>query len=134
MKLSISMILILFSVATYADTASEINAAIVANFKHTQSEDAAAALNDLHSESPAYLSTKQALQQVFSTYDLKYELLNYQFVGEDSEYAYAKIKQRTSKVSGPAFDNNELEMLMIFKQEHGIWKIWTQVNLSLSFL
>ncbi|EAW30192.1 hypothetical protein GP2143_01575 [marine gamma proteobacterium HTCC2143] len=134
MKSLISTLIILLSTAAYADTASDIEKAILDNLEHTQNEDSAAVMGDMHSQSPAYLPTQQMLQQLFPAYDLKYELISYKFVGEDDEYAYAKVKQRTKKISGPAFQNNEIEVLMVFKQENGIWKLWTQANLLISYI
>lgn len=133
MKLLLSVFLLL-STAAYADTASDIEAAILDNLQHTQNEDVAATLGDIHSQSPAYLPTQQMLKQLFPAYDLQYELISYKFIGEDDEFAYAKVKQRTKKISGPAFQNNEIEVLMVFKQEHGIWKLWTQANLLISYI
>lgn len=133
MKILLTIILLASSLS-HADTASDIEQAIMKNLMNTQNEDASAVMGDIHSQSPAYLQTQQVLQQLFPAYDLKYEVLNYQFVGEDDEYAYAKVKQRTKKVSGPAFQNNVLEILMVFKKENRIWKIWTQVNLSISYI
>jgi hypothetical protein len=133
MKLFIP-VLFLVSSLVYADTASDIEEAILGNLKHTQNEDVAAVMGDMHSQSPAYLPTQQMLQQLFPAYDLNYELLEYTFVGEDGEYAYAKVKQSTIKVSGPAFQNNKVEALQVFKEENGTWKLWTQANLSVSYL
>lgn len=134
MKSLISAVLILLSVNTYADTASDLKNAVLDNFKHTKNENFDAVMGDIHTQSPAYLQTQQILQQLFPAYDLQYELVSYKFIGEDNEYAYAKVKQKTQKISGPAFQNNEIEMLMVFKQEDGVWKIWTQANLSISYI
>ena len=134
MKALIYTLLILASTVTYADTSLDIKKAILANFEHTQNEDAAAVMGDIHSQSPAYLATQQMLQQLFPAYNLTYELLNFEFIGKDNEYAYAKVKQRTTKISGPAFQNNEIDVLMIFKKENGLWKIWTQANLLISYI
>ena len=133
MKLFIPVLFLVSSLG-YADTASDIEEAILGNLKHTQNEDVAAVMGDMHSQSPAYLPTQQMLQQLFPAYDLNYELLEYTFVGEDGEYAYAKVKQSTIKVSGPAFQNNKVEALQVFKEENGTWKLWTQANLSVSYL
>ena len=127
-------VLLLLSTAVFADTSSDIEKAIRGNLEHTENEDVDAVMRDLHSLSPAYSQTQQVLLQLFSAYDLEYELVDYSFVGEDEEYAYAKVKQRTSKVSGPAFQDNEIDMLVIFKQENGVWKLWTQANLAVSYL
>lgn len=134
MKASISIILLFLSTMTFADTSSDIEKVILDNLKYTQNENVDAVMGDMHSQSPAYLSTQQVLQQLFPAYDLKYELLKYTLVGVDSDYAYARIKQSTKKVSGPAFQDNEIEMLTVFKKENGKWKFWTQANLSITFI
>lgn len=127
-------VLLFVSSVSCADTASDIKALILGNFKHTQQEDIKAVMGDMHTQSPSYLGTQKLLRQLFPTYDLNYTLVKYTFVAEDGEYAYAKIKQRTKKVSGPEFKNNELEALMIFKKENGRWKFWTQASLSVSYI
>ena len=133
MKLLISSVILLLSTAVYADTASDIEKAVLDNLEHTQNEDIEAVMGDMHSQSPSYLPTQQLLMQLFPAYDVKYELIDYQFIGEDSEYAYVKVQQRTKKISGPAFQDNEVEALFVFKQENGTWKLWTQANLSMSY-
>ena len=112
----IAIILLFISPLAYADTASDIEKAVKENIKHTQNEDVDAVMKSLHSQSPSYLPSQQMIQQLFPAYDLKYELLSFQFVGEDGEYAYARIKQSTKKVSGPAFQNNIIDALMVFKK------------------
>lgn len=126
--------LLMVSSFACADTPTEIKEVIVENLAHTQNEDIAAAMANIHSQSPLYLSTQQVLEQLLPLYDLKYTLLEYTFIGEDEEYAYAKVKQRTSKVDGPDFKNNELEAMQVFKKEEGIWKLWTQANLSILYI
>ncbi len=134
MKLLISFVFLSIFSSAYADTASDIEKIILENLTHTQNEDESAVIGDMHTQSPAYLATQQMLPQLFSNYDLGYELLNYNFIAEDDEYAYVRVKQRTVKISGPAFQDNELEMLTVFKQENGLWKLWTQANLSVLYL
>jgi len=134
MKLLTTALLVALSVGAYADTATDVKSVILENFEHTKNEDFEAVMGDVHSQSPAYLQTQQILQQLFPVYDLQYELVSYTFIGEDNEYAYAKVKQRTKKISGPAFQDNEVEVLMIFKKENDAWKLWTQANLAIEYL
>ena len=133
MKFILSALLLL-STTAFADTSSDIEKVVLENLEHTQDENMDAVMADLHSQSPAYPQTQQVLPQLFSVYDLKYELISYNFLAEDEEFAYAKVKQRTSKVAGPEFMNNEIELLVIFKQENGVWKLWTQANLSITYI
>lgn len=125
---------LLFALPALADTESEVKASILQNLKHTEQEDVAGVMRTVHSQSPSYLATRQMLQQLFPAFDLKYTLVSYAYVGADAEYAYARVVQKTEKVSGPAFQNNELESLQIFRKEGGEWKLWTQANLAINYL
>jgi len=127
------IVLVLTSAYANAGVENEIKSVVLENLKATQAEDMKATLKTVHTTSPVYAGTKQMLQQIFSTYDLKYTLLEYKFVGEENGYAYIRIKQLTEKINGPEFRTNELEALQVFKQENGVWKMWTQANLSVTF-
>ncbi|CCK76336.1 MAG: hypothetical protein KBT75_04240 [Oleispira antarctica] len=125
--------LLLLSIASNADTASDIKQVVLDNLKYIQAEDIENSMATMHSQSPSYMATEEMLQQLLPIYDLKYEILKYSYIGEDDEYAYAKVLQKTSKISGPAFQTNKLEALQVFKKENGVWKLWTQANLSILF-
>jgi len=124
---------LLLSFSAFSDVASDVERAILDNLKNVQSENMEGTLATMHSQSPSYLPTQQMLQKIFPAYDLKYELVKYQFVGSDDEYAYAKVLQKTTKVNGAAFQDNEVEALQVFKKENNQWKLWAQANLSINF-
>lgn len=134
MKLFLAFVLSVISVFATADIDSEVKTTVELNLKNCADENLSGMMNTLHSQSPSYLPTQQAMRQLFPAYDLKYTLVSYSFVGSDSEYAYAKVKQKVEKIRGPAFQNNELEALQVFKKEGGSWKLWTQANLSIKYL
>ncbi|MFD1382733.1 nuclear transport factor 2 family protein [Rhodanobacter aciditrophus] len=121
-------------VMSYADTAQEIEALIQKNMTYTESENVEAVMSTMHSDSLYYQATVQMLQQLFSVHDLSYTLMSYKFVAEEGGYAYARIIQRTEKVEGPDFRDNDLESLQVFKQEDGEWKLWSQANLRIEYL
>ncbi|WP_068544335.1 hypothetical protein [Thalassotalea crassostreae] len=125
--------LCLLSPFAQANTESEIKSVVEENFRATQAEDLNATLKTIHSQSASFAPSQNALNQIFSTYDLKYSLLEFKFIAEEGGYAYARVKQLTEKITGPAFSNNELESLQIFKKENGSWKLWTQANLAVNF-
>ena len=127
------IVLVLTSVYANAGVENEIKAVVIENIKATQAEDVTATLKTVHTMSPVYSGTKKMLDQIFPVYDLKYTLLEYKFVGEENGYAYIRIKQLTEKINGPEFRTNELEALQVFKQENGVWKIWTQATLGVKF-
>ncbi len=113
---------------------SQIKKLIDDNLKYTQLEDAVKALDIFHSQSPSLLSTKNVLPQIFENYDLNYEILSYKFITIDDDLAFVRLKQRTTKISGPAFRNNEIDMIQIYQLESGQWKLWVQTNLKIKFL
>ena len=125
--------LLLLSMASYSDTASDIKSVVLNNLKYVQAENIEQAMSTMHSQSPSYFATEEMLQQLLPIYDLKYEILKYTYIGKDDEYAYAKVLQKTSKISGADFQDNQIEALQVFKKESGTWKLWTQANLSILF-
>jgi len=135
-KKSIQTILILLigSINLFADDASDIKQVVLSNLKYTQNENLDKAIKTMHSKSPANLATKQMLEKLFPIYDLKYELVKYNYIAKDSDYAYVRILQKTTKLDGPAFRNNEIDALQVFKKENGSWKLWSQSNLGIKFL
>lgn len=128
--------LLLSSTSWAAPSVSElVEKTVRDNLRYTQENDVAKSMNTIHSQSLSYGPTQQFMSQLsLMGYQLSYELLEFRFIAQDGDLAYARVKQRTKKISGPEFSNNELEMLQVFKQEQGVWKIWAQANLSVRML
>ncbi len=103
-------VLILLSNPCFATlkTADQVKETIIQNMKTTEAENSEMMMKTIHTQSPFYLMTKQQMQPLFDNYDLKYELLSYEFIGISGEYATARVIFKTSKISGPAFKDNEL--------------------------
>ncbi|MBI4844860.1 MAG: hypothetical protein HY810_00010 [Candidatus Omnitrophica bacterium] len=104
------------------------------NFKAYENEDISKIMETVHTQSPGYLATKQLSNEIFPEYDLKYEMLNFKYLIIDGEYALARATQKTSKISGPAFRNNILDVIFVFRQESGKWKFWSQVILGIQYI
>jgi hypothetical protein len=115
------------------DIQKAINSMVISNVQATQEENLDAVLQTIHTQSPGYLATKQQLVPLFDNYDLKYEILSFKYIGRDNEYAVARVKQSTKKLSGPAFRNNVVDMIEVFRQEKGQWKFWNQVILEVTY-
>jgi hypothetical protein len=114
--------------------AAQIKETVEKNMQTTQAEDTTGMMETIHTQSPFYLMTKQQMQPLFDNYDLNYELLSYEYIGRSGDYAIARVNFQTTKVSGPAFKDNELDVIQIYKQENGTWKLWSQSNLDIKFL
>ena len=118
------------------ETASSIRKTVVANLEATQSKDIEAIIKTVHSQTPFYLDGLQAIVSLFKEYDFecKYELLSYKYIGQDGEYAIARLKFSTKKVSGSsAFRDNTLDTIVAFRQEKGQWRFWNQLVLELKY-
>ena len=116
-----------------ADIATEIEALVIENLRATEAEDLNVMLDTIHTESPGYSQTQKAVNFTFETYDLKYKLLLFRYIGQDSEYALARFKFSAEKVAGPDFKNNILDTIHVFRKENGKWKIWSQATLEITF-
>jgi len=133
------VVLVIFASATLvfaqeADISTILKKVVTDNFEAYQVEDLDAVLLTVHSQAPGYEPTKQVSQQLFPQYDLKYELLNFKYLTIDGAYAFARARQKTEKISGPAFRDNIIDIVFAFKKENNAWKFWSQVVLDVDFL
>ena len=115
------------------DVAAELKALVIENLRATRAEDLDAMLDTLHSESPSYSQIEKIANTLFETYDLNYDLLLFRYIGQDGEYAIARFKFSTEQVAGPEFNDNILDTIHVFREENGMWKIWSQAILEIEF-
>ena len=91
-------------------------------------------MDTIHTQSLTYTQTQKALENLFTHYQLKVEPVAFKYMGKDKTYAYARVQQQVTKVSGPEFKNNKVDQLMVFKQDGEHWKIWTIAILNIRYL
>ena len=115
------------------DVATEIETVVAENMRAVSAEDLDATLNTMHTQAPNYLSTKQTMSSLFETFDVIYDMLSFSYIGQNGEYAFARISQSTRKVSGPAFQNNNIDAIHIFRKENGEWKFWQSAILEIKY-
>jgi len=135
--LFILMLMVSFSAKSYAqdkDISEALKKVVMDNFKGYEEENLEKVMNTVHSQSPGYIQTKELSKQIFPYYDLKYQLLSFNFIATDGDYALARGKQKTVKIEGPAFQNNIVDLIYVFKQENGQWKFWSQAILETKFV
>lgn len=86
-------------------------------------EDVSATLGYAYSKSPTYDEASEALTSLFAEADAKAELVSFQYIGHDDEFALARVKVKvTSEDEG--FLDNVVDTFAIFHQEAGAWKLW----------
>lgn len=101
----------------------ELFAILEENMKAMQDKDLDAYMETIHSESPAYDTTRQTIEQM-DVYTLEMELSDLEVVNKTEEEASVAYKQKTVKVDGPEFMNNEVTGVQVLRPENGTWKIY----------
>ena len=104
------------------------------SIKALHSENLDGYMSTIHDSSLVYSPTKQAMTNIFKTYDLKYEILKYALVAVDSDYAYMRVLQSTKKIKGPAFRDNKVDALHVFKKKKDKWLLWQTSLLSIEYI
>ena len=114
--------------------ARQIKQVVIDKLNALQNEDMVLMMDTIHTQSLSYLTTRQQIIPLMKNYDLSYELLSFDFIGLSGNYAIGRTKERTIKISGPAFRNNEIDMIQIFKKEDDRWKFWSQAVLYIRYI
>ncbi|MFO7870479.1 MAG: hypothetical protein R6V03_03490 [Kiritimatiellia bacterium] len=105
---------------------AELREVVLRNLEATENEDLEKLKGTIHTASPARLTSVQATKRMLAYFDFDYELLYFSYVGSDGKYALARGRQKTVKTAGPAFQDNVLDSIYVFRREEGEWKLWMQ--------
>ncbi len=111
-----------------------VRATLYKNLKSLQIEDMDMMMTTIHTQSPFYQSTRQAVEPLLKQYKLKYEFISEKFIGYDGDLAYIRVVQKTSKISGPEFNDNIIDMVQGYRKENNTWKIWAQFIVDIKYL
>ena len=114
--------------AARADDAlsAALRGVVEANLAAYDRKDADATLQTIDRDSPGYQDTQQALAGL---QDLRVDsqLVEFRYIGHDDEFAVARVKTRTTAEPGQSdFVDNTVDSIMIFHQEDGRWKLWSE--------
>ena len=77
-------------------------------------------------KSPDYEGTKNELAADFKDFDLTTQLVSFILIGHDDEFAVARVKEKTTGKPQSGFADNTVDSMVIFHQENGAWKLWSQ--------
>jgi hypothetical protein len=113
------------------DLAQALRGVLEANEAAIAKGDVDAMSRTLHSQSPVYAKTRSAMKNW--PFKLKTDMLYFKVIGEDGDFAFARVRTKTTKVSGPEFQDNVTDALHAFKKEGPDWKIWTSLPLTVTF-
>jgi len=85
----------------------------------------------IDSKSPGYEKTKKALPRQFDL-GTNTTLVDFRYIGQDDEFAVARVKSKTMGKPGTSFVDNVVDTMTVFHQENGQWKLWDQLVLGVA--
>lgn len=97
-------------------------------------KDIEAAMGTVDTRSPDYESTRQRIEEQFKTLDLEAKLVKFDLMGHDDEFAVARVKTRTTGPDGSGFADNVTDAIVLFHQERGTWKLWSEKIIAVDIL
>lgn len=100
------------------------------NVDAMQREDVAGVMATVHPESPDFEATRGVIEELFSKFDLKYELSDLKVVSATPAEIKVSFVQKTMKVSGPPeLPNHIVEGVHTLRKEGAQWKLFRTVTI-----
>ncbi|PHX55705.1 hypothetical protein CP500_009425 [Tychonema bourrellyi FEM_GT703] len=78
--------------------------------------------------------TKNIQLQIFSQYDLKYVINQFDVISLSSNTAVIRVDQTTTKIRGPQFRNNRLVLIHNLNKSNGQWKMFSSEVQKIEYL
>lgn len=110
--------------------ADALRQVVAGNIAAYNREDVDATMSFIDTASPDYDSTKRETADLFKALDVTEELVDFKLIGHDDEFAVARVKIKSVAKAGSPFTNNVLDSIVIFHQENGAWKLWSEESLG----
>lgn len=89
-------------------------------------KDVDAAMRFVDSRSPDYASTKQAIEEQIKDLQVSTQLVTFDYIGHDDQCAVARAEVKSTGKPGTGFVDNTVDAIVIFHQESGAWKLWSE--------
>ncbi|AEH46493.1 hypothetical protein [Parageobacillus thermoglucosidasius] len=91
-------------------------------------------METIHTQSPLYEQSRKLVEEISKAYKLKTEISNVEVMEKSEKEAKVKFTQKTVKIEGPAFRDNEITGYHVLRPEKGTWKIYNTVMTKSVFL
>lgn len=101
----------------------ELLSVLKENIKTMQDKDIDAYMETIHPDSPAYDSTEDLLDQM-ERYELDIDISDLSVEDKSEDEATVSFTQRSMKVDGPDYQNNEIKGVHTLKPDDDVWKIY----------
>jgi hypothetical protein len=106
-----------------AKTEQQLYNIIMKNIAYTQAEDLDGFMSTLDPGTPQLEQIKLGLQQTFAAYDMNYTVNNMELISVENDKASVKASVTTKKISGAAFQDNQIDEIINLTKVNGEWKL-----------
>ena len=135
-RIMVSLVLLLGLTATApaADDklATTLRDVVEQNVRAYDAKDVAGVQRTMDTRSAEYDPTLSALRGQFED-NLTAKIVDFRYIGHDDEFAVARVKMRVEGPPGSTFMNNTSDHIVVFHQEGGVWKLWSDGVLGVEF-
>jgi hypothetical protein len=115
------------------ELAATLRGVVEENLRAYDAEDARGVQRTMHTRSPEYSPTVTAVTRQLDDDDLTVRLVDFKYMGHDDEFAVARAKIKVEGPPGSVYVNNTTDNIVLFHQEGGTWKLWTDEILGVEF-
>jgi hypothetical protein len=115
------------------ELAATLRGVVEENLRAYDAEDARGVQRTMHTRSPEYSPTVTAVTRQLDDDDLTVRLVDFKYMGHDDEFAVARVKIKVEGPPGSVYVNNTTDNIVLFHQEGGTWKLWTDEILGVEF-
>jgi hypothetical protein len=110
-----------------------LRAAVEANLTAYNAKNVDGVLSSIDTHSPDYATTKDALTEQFQNIGATAKLTDFRYIGHDDEFAVVRMKIALAGPPTSDFVDNVVDGMMVFHQENGTWKLWSEDVLGVEF-
>lgn len=114
--------------------ASTLRKVVEDNVAAYNARDVDAVMRGVHTRSPEYDPTKAAVAAQFRDLPARARLLDFDLIGHDAEFAYARMQLAVGGPPTGKFQDDVVDSLLVFHQENGTWKLWMDEVLGVEFV
>ena len=133
--LALGMTLALFACDKPIANKDVIFGAIHENVHALEKKDVETVMATIHPDSPAFAGTKEAVEEMFRSVDLKYTLSDLLIESATPEEVKVSFKQKTEKLGERGeFVSNIVEGIHTLRPDKGTWKIYKTLQTKVTDL
>ncbi|KAB2905311.1 MAG: hypothetical protein F9K27_04555 [Anaerolineae bacterium] len=108
--------------------------AVYKNLEAANTENLDLYMSTVHPESVYFDSTRGVMANTFATYDLNYDITELEIVEQTETEARVRFTLVTTRVSGPAFNDNIVTGVFILHPDGDEWKIYDQTIDNMEYI